>query len=254
MQRFTYLQDELAAIFPLAEPSYHAFLLHELDIQRRTIVHHYLSQQTDSAAISFLQNDTSHIARMIEVPLLLAAERLPEAQTVLDAFVPQSNDSTQLQFKAYYDLILQIREDGGELADMTESEENQLLAIAAQNQKYSGNAQSLLYQVFGNEFPVIIDPNPIDGSRLAGANIFEKRIKCYPNPAQQNIIVELVDDIPITSLLIVDLLGRELMKKTIFPSVGKVQLDISALNSGIYWVLGLDSKGQLLEMEKFVHN
>ena len=59
------------------------------------------------------------------------------------------------------------------------------------------------------------------------------QIKLYPNPAQNNFTVDLIDNTK-QQLQIFDLTGKQILQQTI---TSKTTVDVSSLDNGVYFVL-----------------
>ncbi len=58
-------------------------------------------------------------------------------------------------------------------------------------------------------------------------------IKIYPNPTKDNLIIEFNNEFNNAEFILYDILGKELINKTINGT--KVRVDLGSINSGIYF-------------------
>jgi hypothetical protein len=72
----------------------------------------------------------------------------------------------------------------------------------------------------------------------------------YPNPAEQNITIRATD---ITEITLLDLFGRVVYQETNSTTVNLKTIDISTLNSGIYFIKIVNSKNQT-SIKKIIKN
>ena len=74
-------------------------------------------------------------------------------------------------------------------------------------------------------------------------------LQLYPNPAQNTLSLKIPETIApnaALSLQITDLLGREVLQKSVFDGgLGSVDLEIAKLPGGLYWVQASSSEGQI---------
>jgi hypothetical protein len=87
-------------------------------------------------------------------------------------------------------------------------------------------------------------------SEITGANIkpVNSDLKLFPNPAQNQLIIEKPNEIESEYFSIINVVGQELMKQQ-FTGM-KTEVDISSLKSGLYF-LNLKQDGKP-EVRKFV--
>jgi len=87
-------------------------------------------------------------------------------------------------------------------------------------------------------------------SEITGVNIKPRNsdLKVFPNPAQNQLIIEKPTQIDNEYFSIINVIGQELMKQQ-FTGM-KTEIDISSLKSGLYF-LNLNQDG-ILEVRKFV--
>jgi hypothetical protein len=62
-------------------------------------------------------------------------------------------------------------------------------------------------------------------------------ISLFPNPTSNNLVVQIPGEISVVSLKIYDVLGRERISSSKYMSQGFVNMDVSILQPGCYYVL-----------------
>ncbi len=82
-------------------------------------------------------------------------------------------------------------------------------------------------------FPVIIQK---DTSTVGLNDRLVLDLKLYPNPASNNLSVQLLNDIGAADVLVYDITGRVVLKETVTTTT-KMDVDISSLANGIYQVV-----------------
>jgi hypothetical protein len=76
-----------------------------------------------------------------------------------------------------------------------------------------------------------------------GINIYDHQIKIYPNPANNILHIENVDDVDISHIHLVNIQGQII--KQFEPT--KTQLDVSDITSGMYFITFVSSKGNITQ-------
>ncbi|MBV6461621.1 MAG: Ycf48-like protein [Flavobacteriales bacterium] len=79
------------------------------------------------------------------------------------------------------------------------------------------------------------------GGPLIGVGINESKVqtnalRVYPNPAGNSVTVEWSKEVQVQSLAVFDYLGREVLKEQLPNNTHSLQLDVSALPQGMYFI------------------
>ena len=77
------------------------------------------------------------------------------------------------------------------------------------------------------------------------------KIKVYPNPATNNVKVEIDNNVNISSLVIVDMLGKTVKVVNVSNQNGISNVDVSNLNEGFYFVKVMDGSN-ILKSQKLM--
>jgi hypothetical protein len=99
---------------------------------------------------------------------------------------------------------------------------------------------------------VMLDPVNFS-SCLVGVseNVFEKNISMYPNPANTNIRIEFNDAGSVHEVSLLDVTGRKILS---YEDAGNnyLQIDIDALQTGVYFVSVINSEGSKATLKLIV--
>ncbi len=139
----------------------------------------------------------------------------------------------------------------------TQEQVIQEFALSSYSPTVQANARSILYLLYGTQFPLIDQNHSWNSSRKAHRNIKNQLIKTqsilnpYPNPTH-NIL-----NIPyfITTknvLFLYDCFGKEIQKINLEKGYNTIKLETSHLSAGIYFIMLKDLSEQKLVMKKFI--
>ncbi len=109
---------------------------------------------------------------------------------------------------------------------------------------YSSTGVGTIYNALGEEtgsFEAGISPDAIAIDYRDNTGIYdlfsEDKINIYPNPASEIITVETVDNKPADYFKVIDISGRILISDAINLKSGSASIDISMLESGLYFLI-----------------
>lgn len=212
----------------------------EIQLSTREITQWYLDNNDLSAAIGFLQGDTSTYARTLEIHLLINDQQYEEATQALGGMGTPTPEL--LEFYNLYTWINEIKEEGREYSEMSSGEEASLRNIAASNTKFAANAQAILWQVFEEEiiFPEPdLEENPLE--RKANPEYVKDFVfDIFPNPTENKIQVELdlkVENQDKVEIIMLNSVGVELKREQIKSNHYRSTYPVIDLPNGVYYLI-----------------
>jgi hypothetical protein len=205
------------------------------------------------SVINILANRIEEADKRLLVTAFLSNEQFSEANLAM-TFVSGS-DPESIDFMAYHDILIQAGLAGNPWYALPPSTLNNLLAFKNAETTVAENAKTLDYYYNGNYTPLIpldtiIPPTPF--IMPPGDEVVEQleKTKIYPNPFDQMVTFELAKE-QLSTIVITDLLGRELWQYTIEKGERKITWRPNHLNPGTYLYLirsvdGQSEEGKLL--------
>lgn len=167
-----------------------------------------------------------------------SVERLSLCCYAIHEVKPRASGES-IRFIELNQLLLDLRADNRTIFDINTAEEAQLLDIAESGTKTSYKAQAILYAARGTDFSVVLPALASGGdnwySSFKGVN--SKISELYPNPAQNNVGFSHHLQMGETGTLqIISLVGKE-MDRYVFNGEGNKSIDISHLQTGLYFCI-----------------
>lgn len=174
------------------------------------------------------------------------------AGLALDEYHPDSQEAIQFKTLAQYDLKMQ--QDGWTALDQTEI--INLEGISNNDSRYKNDAIGLLNYISGYRNPVIETPEEIEIIKAPNVKHIgdgNGYLNIYPNPAGNTAVIQLVNDVNSSSTLTVyDASGNRCTGYSVNFVAGTIEMDISRLNDGIYFVTLTNPEAGLVQKGKMV--
>jgi len=160
--------------------------------------------------------------------------------------LPQTNQEL-VQFKNYYDLLIAVANDERNIYQLNNEEISTLQNIATTHTSAALAAQGILTlvngEIFGNEIERTDEEQlltSIKNTIEQADRLIEKNISLYPNPANQSVIVgydiAIEDNNTETTILLVDITGKQLFAKKINNTTGLIEIPTAAYSNGVYFI------------------
>jgi hypothetical protein len=160
--------------------------------------------------------------------------------------LPQTNQEL-VQFKNYYDLLINVANDERNIYQLNREEISTLQGIAETNTSAALAAQGILTlvngEIFGNEIERTDEEQLLTSIKNIieqADRLIEKNISLYPNPANQSVIVgydiAIEDNNTETTILLVDITGKQLFAKKINNTTGLIEIPTDAYSNGVYFI------------------
>lgn len=148
--------------------------------------------------------------------------------------------------KAITQIQLELQKDGKPLRNLSENAISTLTSIDAKQGMYAAKAKDLLQAANGkNDYRFEKTKSLSLTSNRDVINISEINLKVFPNPASNNLTLELVNASDENATIsIFDAIGQRIYQSPANIKAGKISIDISSLAKGLYHVqlLGTDNK------------
>jgi hypothetical protein len=152
----------------------------------------------------------------------------------------------------YYQTILNLARNDVSFDAIEQADLDVIKSVANSNTMVAYNAQSLLSNWFGYDYPLYITPPEGWTPRYGRSNtISENSLHIIPNPAKENIGINYVlDKGENARILILDVTGKTIDEINITNDVGVINLSTSKYANGIY-MCKLISNGKTTLKQKF---
>ena len=177
-------------------PEWQALLANATDYEREWLLHQavkeFLLADDVEAAISLLRAENTPSANMRLLGLLAQLQRWDEVQDLLNN-LPM--DKTSLNaYHLLHQLNRQLNITGNSFDDMNSSQENIIRNMADGKGPAAAQAQNILYEVFGEEYPIQL-PEGVPLMETAKSALEEGNgIKVIPNPTKGNYMTIHIQD------------------------------------------------------------
>ncbi|MEI6507626.1 MAG: T9SS type A sorting domain-containing protein, partial [Bacteroidota bacterium] len=219
---------------------------------------------TDSI-LAFLIPETDKDSRKMLVATYYNLENDNAALAFLDSIGNDSMDNETVQFKLYYNLLINARANGRNVFELNESEWNTITSIASTNTSASEAAKGILSMVKGLYFNSYIERNTEQfGKRSVNvksgiikktpiSEILQPGFSIYPNPTSNSLLVSYVLNEYTDKVIIklIDITGRIILSKSSSEMQANVEVNTTLLNNGMYFIQ-LISNDKIISVQKIV--
>ena len=216
------------------------------------IVLNYLDSDSVETAVNFLKTVPFTDAKMLVISSLAEDSlTLAEASSRLQSFVP-SNEAEQ-DWKTIEEIYINLKQSGRTVFDM-DSIQLSIVWQIAQKEEHNigvGNARSILYQLYGTEFPFNYSPDFMTNKKAKietnNSEIINEQYRIYPNPSSGKITI--ISKEPFSegeTINITDVTGKIVMQEKLPENVSEINLTI-LLSNGIYLCRIYNGDEQLFE-------
>ena len=211
----------------------------------------YISNQYPDSAIGYLDtlatdttDENTLEARFMLVPLAIDDEDAVKAQDILDR-IPQDNDEST-QYCNYQQICIDLLNANKTFFDMDTTQEQSMRNIANTSTQASRFAQSVLHYVYNDTIQIIqedIDStegskrsNQINEEKLLVNEIKDMKLKIYPNPASNEVIIEayFAEAHSDAVISVYNLIGNKLVVIPLNKVENRIELNTEDWNNGIY--------------------
>lgn len=214
----------------------------------------FLANEDYESAVAVVHKYNNNIMLRKLVPHKINKDSILVAESLLQGLSTKKEE--YLRYKQLYTLLIDIAKDNHTIFDLNTSEQELLISIANSSTKTAYKAQTLLYAINGQEYPVVL-PTLANGLPQNDWIIVFKadqagRISAlYPNPTNNiaSINYQLVDK-QIATISLFDVIGH-LLSTTTLSNSGTYSFDTNSYPSGIY-LCQIKVDGKLIKTEKLV--
>jgi len=224
-------------------------------VQKITL--NYINTDSVETAINFLKTvPFAEYSMLVISSLAEDSLTLAEASSRLQSFVP-SNEAEQ-DWKLIESIYIDLRQEGKSVFDMDSVQLSRIWEIALKEDHNIavGNARSILYHLYGTEFP--FDYQPVFNT-LRRANIetnntekTDEQYLIYPNPSSGNITVYskgLFSEGE--TIKIMDVTGKIVQQDKLPENVSEYNITIS-LSNGVYLCRIFNGESQVFEKQLII--
>jgi hypothetical protein len=209
------------------------------DLETSKLLRQYIADSNEVAARQFLEDLDTRLAKRGLVNNYYTTDETTTADTKLESILRQTNEDDN--FYTLYKMLINLKQDGRTLTDITDDEESTLLQIADSKSNTAYRAQALLYAARGTEFDVLLPELP-NAAGSGGHTVFKTNhtlshniCTLQPNPAANEVsVIHNLQDKQQGILRLYDLNGRLLYQQTLLGK-GSHTFSIEKYSAGIYF-------------------
>ena len=211
-------------------------------------VHYYLEEGLKMEAYQLLANINTNMGDRRVIPYYIQQEDFEIVDSLLASLPDQRQEMRD--YRDFFQIIRALRFNNRSYFELTASEEETIREIASHATKTAFYARGLLFMLYGEIYPVILDMEEEDvfvtSFKMEGQKKPENAVRVYPNPAQEVINLQYKPLKKQVHFILLDSNGKIVLTKELAKNSSFDNISLKDLPNGLYYYQLEKQEGKLM--------